>query len=132
MKTVFLLPLFLLIWNFPCLAQNTEKKSQLKPLEFQVPNLNLDTLKIDWNNIKKGAGDTSIEIPNAYNFKKVIPSLQNPEFNINPADDTVILQKKLDGNESSRMPGTEKLEAFGRNIKIDTLKDSKKNVPLKK
>jgi len=117
-----------MLWSFSSFAQNTEKKQENKLLEFpfgkpKIDSLKVDPLKFELKKAIKEPGDSSIEMPNAY---------KNQRFNINPADDSIILQKKIDGQESVLMPGTEKLEPFGRNVKIDTLKSNGDRILKKK
>ena len=90
------------------------KYSKKKPLEFKWDGNSKDSLK-RFNIPLLDSLDKSIEIPNAYKGQKGL--LSTPNAIQKQQDDSVILEKKLSGGESVRMPGTQKLEENGKIVK---------------
>lgn len=132
MKELLILSVLIFGWNFSSLAQNKEKKSHNKSLVVPADKSLNGSLNFKIEPSAIVPLDSTVQIPNAYKFKDVKTWGQIQPFEIKPADDSVILQKKLDGKESALMPGTERLEPFGRNNKIDTLKTQQLIQPIKK
>lgn len=114
MKKFILISILLLIWVIPSSAQNTQNIQKKKPLEFKWDGNSKDSLK-RFNIPLLDSLDKSIEIPNAYKGQKGL--LSTPNAIQKQQDDTMILEKKLTGGESVRMPGTQKLEEDGKIVK---------------
>src|SRR5690606_8670073 len=111
MKKFILISILLYIRMIPSSAQNTQNIQKKIPLEFKWDGHYKDSLK-RFNIPLLDSLDKSIEIRNAYKGQKGL--LSTPNAIQKQQDDTVILEKKLSGGESVRMPGTQKLEESSR------------------
>jgi len=140
MRSIILIIVFVSVWCFPSFSQITEKTPQKEPLlkNYKIPK-DKNKLKFGGNDsllfkdnirIRKDTlptigqnQDTSIEIPNLLKGKKLSESgnLIQPESK----DDSYMPNKKLDGSHNVPMPGTEKLNPLGMDVKIDTMKVKK-------
>ncbi|WP_313191621.1 hypothetical protein [Sphingobacterium sp.] len=118
MKNFILISFIFLIWAIPSSAQNNQNIQKKKPLDFKVDLNPKDSLK-QFRIPLLDSMNKSIEIPNAYKGKRqghlIAPNNVQKEH-----DDTIILEKKLSGEGSVKMPGTKKLDEHSMIAKQDT------------
>lgn len=118
MKNFILISFLFLIWAIPSSAQNNQNIQKKKPLDFKVDLNPKDSLK-QFRIPLLDSMNKSIEIPNAYKGKRQ-GLLVAPNNVLKEHDDTVILEKKLSGAGSVKMPGTKKLDEHSMIAKQDT------------
>lgn len=118
MKNFILISFLFLIWAIPSSAQNNQNIQKKKPLDFKV-DLNLkDSLK-QFKIPLLDSMNKSVEIPNAYKGNRQ-GFMVTPHDVLKEHDDTVILEKKLSGEGTVKMPGTKKLDEHSMIVKQDS------------
>ena len=119
MKNFILISFLFLIWAIPSSAQNNQNIQKKKPLEFKVDLNPKDSLK-QFKIPLLDSMNKTIEIPNAYKGNRQ-ELLLTPNHVGNEQDDSVILEKKLSGEGTVKMPGTKKLDDRSMIVKQDSV-----------